>query len=266
MKYPITRLPQSSDIRYARSQVAAASAYALDTPGVSMAGTNALRAFTIACEIARTMIGNPEAHSGTFDAAITKRHAELIKTQAWGVAHALACWAGYYVREPEEVPVTGRTQKLWDYIGGRQLPPGTRIVAALPPVPREASDFECVPPIQNRFAELARNVALVDQTVQARITHAVGFVSDDGADPDAPIPYAPVRDADVHPEELGGLGMEGRADFGEKMLHDAELDANEYGVAEALCQLRHVCRRKGIDIVDVMRASLAQYERDLEIG
>ena len=78
--------------------------------------------------------------------------------------------------------------------------------------------------------------------------------------------YAPVRDADVHPEELGGLGMEGRADFGEKMLHDAELDANEYGVAEALCQLRHVCRRKGIDIVDVMRASLAQYERDLEIG
>lgn len=247
MKYPITRLPQSSDIRYARSQVAAASAYALDTPGVTMAGTNALRAFTIACEIACPLISDPEAHSGTFDAAITKRHAELIKTQAWGVAHALACWAGYYVREPEEVPVTGRTQKLWDYIGGRQLPPGTRVVAALPPAEYPADRYGVSPRTSSPTAWAE-------------------FISDDGADPDAPIPYAPVRDADVHPEELGGLGMEGRADFGEKMLHDAELDANEYGVAEALCQLRHVCRRKGIDIVDVMRASLAQYERDLEIG
>lgn len=121
MKYPITRLPQSSDIRYARSQVAAASAYALDTPGVSMAGTNALRAFTIACEIACPLISDPEAHSGTFDAAVVKRHAELLKMEARGVAYALACWIGYYTA----------------------------------PAPNE-------------------------------------FISDDGDDPDAPIPYMPV--------------------------------------------------------------------------
>lgn len=257
MKYPITRLPQSSDIRYARSQVAAASAYALDTPGVTMAGTNALRAFTIACEIACPLISDPEAHSGTFDAAITKRHAELIKTQAWGVAHALACWAGYYVREPDEMPVTrseaieaaARAQgipvvELNRTIGGSQLPPGTRVVAALPPAEYPA----------DRYGETPRT---------SSPTAWAEFVSDDGADPDAPIPYAPVAEVNQGAKYTAGMEM---ADRVRAVLQDGyeTMDGPAADVTELLRGIRHFCFAWGVRFEDALDKSCELFLKDRE--